>query len=107
MPNPGVGVFDRRKEYRLDIRVPISIVGIHPQTLEPFKVDTFTQNVSRFGAGFELEHGMASLGSLLDLFLGNRFEAKCRVVWLKESENGTDQVGVEFISTSGQWVLYN
>ncbi len=107
LPEPNVSILDRRKEYRLNIRVPVTIAGVHPQTLEDFKVETSTQNVSRYGACFEMDRGLARVGSLMDLAMGNRFEAKCRVIWMKETDDGRDTLGVEFVSVTGQWVLYN
>lgn len=98
---------ERRKEYRLNIEMPISVAGTHPQTLEPFRVDTVTKNVSRYGACFELAQGHARVGSILDLSVGKRFEAKCRVIWMNKPLRGVEELGVEFISVTGQWVLYN
>lgn len=105
--DPSVAVVERRKEYRLDIQIPISLSGIHPKTLESFKLDTVTQNVSRYGACVDLPRGYGRVGSVLELVFQNRFQARCRVVWIKESLSGMETLGLEFISTTGQWVLYN
>lgn len=107
LSDPSSSFMERRKEYRLNIRVPIRVAGVHPQTLEEFDTETVTHNVSRFGAGFELSHGLARVGSFLDLSMGDQFEAKCRVIWIQESDDGKDLIGAEFVAVTGQWVLYN
>jgi hypothetical protein len=105
--DPRRTIVERRKEYRLNIKMPISISGLDCHTLQSFKVDTVTCNVARLGACFELAKGLVRIGSLLDLSTGKTFEAKCRVVWIKESLHEMDALGVEFVSATGQWVLYN
>lgn len=98
---------ERRKEYRLNIRMPITISGVKPDTLESYTFNVLTQNVSRFGASFDLILGVARIGSLLSLAIANRFDAKARVVWTRKSSENMETVGVEFISVTGQWVLFN
>lgn len=105
--DPSIAIVERRKEYRMNIKMPISLSGTHPQTLESFKLDTVTQNVSRYGACVEMPRGYGRVGSVLDLAFQSRFQARCRVSWIKESLNGMEALGLEFISTTGQWVLYN
>jgi hypothetical protein len=100
-------IFERRKDYRLSIKMPVVVGGFYPQTLESFRKEVLTQNVSRYGTCFELHREMARVGSILDLSMGKRFEAKCRVSWVKDIDKDNISVGVEFVSTVGQWVLYN
>jgi PilZ domain len=107
LPDPNVFVPERRKEYRLDIQIPIRVSGFHPKTLERFEIRTTTRNVTRYGACFELSRGMVRVGSSLTLALENKFDAKCRVVWISEVPQDLDVLGVEFVSTNGQWVLYD
>ena len=100
-------IFERRKDYRLSIKMPVVVGGFYPQTLESFRKEVLTQNVSRYGTSFELQRDMAKVGSILDLSMGKTFEAKCRVVWVKDLDKDNISVGIEFISVVGQWVLYN
>lgn len=106
-PGMSPSVLERRKDYRLNIRMPITISGVKPDTLESYTFNVLTQNVSRFGASFDLVHGVARIGSLLSLAIANRFDAKARVVWTRKSSENMETVGVEFISVTGQWVLFN
>lgn len=107
LPDANLFVVERRKEYRLDIRIPIVISGIDSKKLERFELKTVTKNVTRYGACFELSKGLVRVGSSLTLALGRKFEAKCRVIWVGEGGNNLDSLGVEFISVTGKWVLYD
>lgn len=107
LPDPSLFVVERRKEYRLDIRIPVVISGIDSKKLQRFEVKAVTRNVTRYGACFELGRGLVREGSTLTLALGNKFEAKCRVAWINEGANNLEVLGVEFVSVKGQWVLYD
>lgn len=100
-------MFERRKDHRLNIQMPVVISGFYPQTLESFRKEALTLNVSVYGASFEMHREMAKIGSILDLSMGKKFEAKCRVCWVKDIDKDNISVGVEFVSSVGQWVLYN
>jgi hypothetical protein len=106
-PDPNLFLPERRKEYRLDVRIPITVSGNHPKTLERFEIKTVTRNVTRYGACFELAKGLVRVGSSLTLALGKKFEAKCRVAWVSDAPNNLEVLGVEFDSVIGQWVLYD
>ncbi len=105
--DPSLFVLERRKEYRLEIKMPIHVSGIHQKTMARFEVKSMTRNVTRNGACFELPHEHVRVGSLLTLSVGKSFEAKCRVVWTEGAPNGFDALGVEFVSATGKWVLYD
>lgn len=105
--DPNLFVLERRKEYRLDIRMAISVSGINLKTSARFDVRSMTRNVTRNGACLELPSGLACVGSLLTLSIGKTFEAKSRVAWMEATPNGTDVLGVEFVSVTGKWVLYD
>jgi PilZ domain-containing protein len=107
LPDPSVFVSERRKEYRLDIQIPIVVSGIDSKKLNRFEVKTETKNVTRYGACFELARGLVRVGSTLSLVLENKFQAKCRVVWIDEAGDDSEVMGVEFLSMDGQWVLYD
>ncbi|MDD5544208.1 MAG: PilZ domain-containing protein [Acidobacteriia bacterium] len=98
---------ERRKDYRMNIQMPITMTGINPQTLEQFETKGVTENVSRYGACFEIRRGLVRVGSIIGLSQGSKFDAQCRVVWTKDGGNGSDLVGVELISITGQWVISN
>jgi PilZ domain-containing protein len=106
-PHTNLFVVERRKEYRLDIRVPVVVSGMDSKKLERYEVKTVTKNVTCNGACFELTRGLVREGSTLTLTLGDKFEAKCRVAWISESSDNLENLGVEFVSVKGQWVLHD
>ncbi|MBZ5538069.1 MAG: PilZ domain-containing protein [Acidobacteriia bacterium] len=106
-PPPNLFVVERRKEYRLDIKIPVVVSGIDSKKLVRYEVKAVTKNVTRNGACFELTRGLVREGSTLTLTLGKKFEAKCRVIWISEGAGNLDLLGVEFVSVKGQWVLYD
>lgn len=107
LPPSNLFIVERRKEYRLDIKIPIVVSGMDSKKLERYELKTVTKNVTRNGACFELARGLVREGSTLTLVLGNKFEAKCRVIWISESPENREILGVEFLSVKGQWVLYD
>lgn len=95
---------DRRKHYRLRIRMKIRLDGLDVNS-QPFSEDTETVNVSLEGVSFLTKEALA-IGQLVTISVSNKCRVQARVAWVGEAQrDGWREVGAGLIPPIVDWVI--
>ncbi len=87
----------KRRSSRVAIDIPVEILGQQVNG-KMFHEETRTTVVSAHGALLTLRVSSQIKPSVLMIHKKTRAEAQCRVIFLKESEQGKAELGVEFVT---------
>lgn len=85
----------KRRSSRVSIDVPVEIFG-HEISGKVFRAETRTTSVNAHGARLILATSTELKASILIINKKTSSEAQCRVIYQKESEKGSAEVGIEF-----------
>jgi PilZ domain len=99
-----MAVTDRRKAYRLSIRMKLRIEGTNALG-QPFVEDTETLNVSVEGTGFYTRLEL-SVGQAVVISVPEKCRINGRVAWMgKKNAEGFQEVGVQLLPPLTGWVI--
>ena len=92
-----------RRSSRRVVRTPLRLAVETPGP--PWEVDAETCLVSRHGAMLELKQPLPANETLLVSCLQTGRQARARVAWYQEKENGRIEIGIEFLDSQNFWQL--
>jgi hypothetical protein len=95
---------DRRKHYRLQIRMSIRVEGCLNQD-KYFSENTETVNVSLEGLSFRTKQELA-IGQIVMVSVADKCRVEARVIWAGQKDReGWCEVGAQLIPPVTDWVI--
>ncbi len=95
---------DRRKFFRLQIRMTIQVEGVDSHA-HPFLEETQSNNVSLEGLSFFTSQDM-SRGQLVTVSSPGKFRIQAKIIWIGDvQKSGKREVGATLIPPIVNWVM--
>ena len=100
-----MGLRDRRKHYRLQIRMNIRVEGCFDQD-QFFSENADTLNVSIEGLSFRIKRELA-MGQIVMISVAGKCRVEARVVWVgQKDQEGWREIGAQLIPPVTDWVIH-